>query len=389
MKTATAHTDLPEAAAAGDALARQIAQGLGGGRGEAPDALIVFASPDYDHAVLLGTLMDAFPGALLVGSSSAGEFTRTSFGDGTACVLALRGDECRFALGVGRNLSGSPERAAAGILSSFRGRDEPGLHRAALVMTDALAGRSPELIQELVLATGAQYEFFGGGAGDGGRFERTVVFHGREVLADAAVALEMLSPRPIGIGIGHGWEPAAEAMRVTAAEGTRLVSLNGFPAADAFEAHAEATGQRFDPGNALPFFLHNILGIEVPGGFQLRAPMTVDGQGAVTCAAEIPVGSRVRIMRSTAAASRLAADRAATAALAKLGGHEPGVALFFDCAATRFRVGDQYTAELEVVRERLRSLPLAGCITYGQIARGEGQFDTFQNCTALVCVFPA
>lgn len=30
----------------------------------------------------------------------------------------------------------------------------------------------------------------------------------------------------------------------------------------------------------------------------------------------------------------------------------------------------------------------AGCNTYGQIARAEGQFSGFHNCTAVVCVIP-
>ena len=385
MKTATAHTDLRDPAAAGQALAAQVAAGLS----EQPHALLLFASPSYDHTLLLGALAAAFPGAVLVGSTSAGEFTHASSGDDTACLLALHSDELRFAVGVGRSLRASPSRAAADILSGFRGQSEATLHRAALVLTDALAGSGPELIEQLVLATKAQYQFFGGGAGDNGRFANTPVFHGTEVLSDAAVALEILSPRPLGVGIGHGWEPAAEPMRVTAAEGRRLVGLNGLPALDAFEAHAEATDQAFDPGNALPFFLHNIIGIEVPGGYQLRAPISVDADGAVHCAAEIPLGSRVRIMRSTVEASRLAAERATEAALSKLGGQRPGVALFFDCAATRFRVGDAYTAELEAVRGGLDDLPMVGCITYGQIGRAEGQLDTFQNCTALVCVLPA
>ncbi|MGI4767943.1 MAG: FIST signal transduction protein, partial [Janthinobacterium lividum] len=345
--------------------------------------------PTYDHAPMLRVLTEAFPGALLVGSSSAGEFTHASSGDDSACVLALWSDEVRFAAGVGRALRASPAKAAADILSSFRGQRDTTLHRAALVLTDALAGCGPDLIDQLVIATKAQYQFFGGGAGDNGRFVSTVVFHGAEVLSDAAVALEIVSPRPLGVGIGHGWEPAAETMRVTAVEGRRLIGLNGLPAMDAFEAHAEATGQVFDAENPLPFFLHNILGIEVPDGFQLRAPMSVDAEGAIHCGAEIPVGSLVRIMRSTVEASRLAAERATKAALAKLGGQPPGVALFFDCAATRFRVGDAYTAELETVRGNLDSLPMVGCITYGQIGRAEGQFDTFQNCTALVCVLPA
>ena len=200
MKTATAHTDLRDPAAAGRALAEQIAAALP----EQPHALLLFASPTYDHAPMLRALADAFPDALLVGSSSAGEFTHASSGEETACLLALRSDEVRFAAGVGRALQASPSRAAADILSSFKGQREAALHRAALVMTDALAGCGPELIENLVIATKAQYQFFGGGAGDNGHFVRTVVFHGTELLSDAAVALEIISPRPLGVGVGHG-----------------------------------------------------------------------------------------------------------------------------------------------------------------------------------------
>ena len=256
-------------------------------------------------------------------------------------------------------------------------------------MTDALSGRAPDLIHELMLATKTQYQLFGGGAGDNAAFSRTVVFNGTEVLVDAAVALEIISTHPIGVGVGHGWEPAAEAMRVTEADGLRLISLDGVPAVEAFEAHAEDQGKPFDRDAPLPFFLHNILGIETSTGFQLRMPLTVDKDGALHLAGEVPVGSRVRIMRTSLSASLDATTQATAAALAKLNGQKPGVALFFDCAATKIRIGDQYTMELEAVRSQLHDLPMVGCITQGQFGRAEGQYDGFHNCTAVVCVLPA
>ncbi len=385
MQSATAYTDLTDPAAAGQALGRQIRSTLHG----SPDAIMVFAAPSYAHARLLEAIREEHPLALLVGSSSAGEFTHEQHGQGAACALALKSDHVHFAIGVGRDLHASPMLAARQIVSTFRGAERPTLHRAALVLTDALAGHAPSLIHELMIATDAQYQFFGGGAGDNAQFVRTVVFNGTEVLSDAAVALEILSPRPLGVGVGHGWAAAAEALRVTDAEGLKLKSLNGFPAVQAFEAHAEVTGQSFDPQAPLTFFLHNILGIETPTGHQLRMPLSVDATGAVQCAAEVPTGSRVRIMRSTLEASLQAAERATAAALANLGGQPPGVALFFDCAATRARIGDAYTMELEAVRSTLPAIPMIGCVTHGQIARSDGQFDGFHNCTALVCVLPA
>ena len=385
MEKATAYTDLPDAKAAGASLGRQVMSELSG----TPDAIIVFAAPSYDHATLLVALKAECPGAILIGSSSAGEFTHASQGEGAACALALKSDETRFALGVGRDLQASAAAAAHEIVSTFEGVEEPTFYRAALVMTDALAGHAPALIQELIVATKTQYQMFGGGAGDNARFTRTVVFNGTEVLTDAAVALEIVSPNPIGVGVGHGWEPAADTMRVTDTEGLKLIGLNGLPAIEAFEAHAEETGQSFDPRSPLPFFLHNVLGIETSAGYQLRMPLAVEENGSLHLAGEIPLGSRVRIMRTTLEASLVATEQATLAALSKLDGKKPGVALFFDCAATKIRVGDQYTRELEAVRSQLLDLPMVGCITHGQIARASGQYDAFHNCTAVVCVLPA
>lgn len=305
-----------------------------------------------------------------------------------ACALALKSAELGFAVGVGRNLRQDPAAAARGITATFRGVKEHAPYRGALVLTDALAGHAQLLLEELTLATAGQHQFFGGGAGDDAQFRRTVVFHGTEVLTDAAVALEILSPRPLGIGVSHGWEPASQAFRVTEAEGPRLIGLNGLPAVEAFEAHAERLGQTFDRQTPIPFFLNNILGVDTGAGHRLRVPLAIDEAGAVLCAAEIPVGSRVHIMRSTAASTVEAAERATAAALAGLGGHRPKVALFFDCVATRLRLGDAFAAELDAVRAQIAGVPLVGCNTHGQIARAEGQFEGFHNCTAVVCVLP-
>ena len=94
-------------------------------------------------------------------------------------------------------------------------------------------------------------------------------------------------------------------------------------------------------------------------------------------------------MRTTVEASLTATHQTTAAAMSKLDGRKPGVALFFDCAATKIRIGDQYTMELEAVRSQLHDLPMVGCIKQGQFGRATGQYDAFHNCTAVVCVLPA
>lgn len=382
---AVVQTDLDDSEEAGAVLGSRIKQALEGG---SPDALILFVSPKHDFPSLLAAIDGACTPGTMVGCSSAGEFMSDTGVEGLASALAIRSSEMRFSVGLGRGISADPAAAAQEICSSFRGlsaQDQP--YRSALVLTDALAGHSEELVDHLTLLTGGAYQFFGGGAGDDARFQRTQVFRGTEAASDAAVALEILSEKPLGVGVRHGWEPASVGFRVTEAEGMRLVSLNAMPAAEAFAAHAEATGQRFDPADPLPFFLHNVLGIETGGQFKLRVPLSVQPDGSVLCAAAIHTGATVRIMKPSASAKEAGAV-ATRAAIEKLNGHEPRMALFFDCVATRLRMGRDFGSELEDVGRALAPAEYFGCNTYGQIARAEGQFGGFHNCTAVICIFP-
>ena len=41
-------------------------------------------------------------------------------------------------------------------------------------------------------------------------------------------------------GVAHGWEPAGPALRVTEAEGTRLIGINGAPAVEALREYFDS-----------------------------------------------------------------------------------------------------------------------------------------------------
>jgi hypothetical protein len=385
-QSAIACTDALDPQDAGRALGAEVLGGLGG---EPPDALILFLSPRYDAVAFLSAIESACRPAVMVGCSSAGEFTNARFGQGHACAVAIRSTEMRFAAGVGRGLARDCAAAAQGVVAGFQGVGRfSGGYSSALVLTDALAGHADEMVEQLTLLTKGSYQFFGGGAGDDANFRKTQVFCGTEVASDAVVALEILSDKPIGVGVRHGWKPVGDPLRVTDSRGATLVSLNAAPAVVAFAEHARRTGQRFDRADPIPFFLHNILGIDTVGGFKLRVPLAVNVDGSVTCAAEVPRGAIVRIMSTDSRSAAEAAAEAAREAVSRLNGAPPGVALVFDCVATRLRMGKDFGFELQSVQDVLGPAAFAGCNTYGQVARAEGQFSGFHNCTAVVCVLP-
>lgn len=387
--TAAVISSLADSTLAGAELGRQIRDAF---EGEAADAIIVFASVRHDHRRLLESLALAAGTRTIVGASSAGEFSSGFRHDGAVSALALRSATMRFSIGVGRGLSTDPTAAARRVVDEFKDQtvvEQPMPYFSALVLTDALAGHSDLVVEALTLATGGNYRFFGGGAGDDARFEKTWVFAGTEVFTDALVALEINSLQPVGIGVSHGWVPASDALRVTQVDGPLLISLNSMPAIQAFEEHALATGQPFDRADPLPFFLHNVLGIEEVDGYRLRVPLGVHADGSIVCAAAISDRSIVRMMKTSQESASLAAEQATRAALEALGDNRPSAALVFDCVATRLRLGIGFDDELSACASILAPAPYVGCNTHGQIARAEGQFGGFHNCTAVVCVFPA
>ncbi len=380
-------TAIADSTEAGASLSAQIREGLGGAHAH---AVIVFASPLHNYKALLQALeIGCRPGAL-VGCSSAGEFIGGISGTGMVVALALHTPDMAFTASAGHGISIDSASVAREVASGFRGNAHPEYHyRAALVLTDALAGSTDALVEQLTLLTSGEYLLFGGGAGDDALFSRTEVFCGTESFSDAVVALEILSKKPIGVGVQHGWEPMSAGMRVTEADGTRLVSLDAMPALEAIQEHAEATGQPFDPADPMPFFLHNVLGIACEDGHRLRVPLAVQEDGSLLCAADIPVGATVHVMGIQPAAAIEAAARATEAAMRQMAGCSPQVALFFDCVATRLRMGRDFGLELAAVGESLAPVQYVGFNTYGQVARAQGQFSGFHNCTAVVCVLPS
>lgn len=386
LRCQSALSRISDSAAAGRELGTLVRTAL---NGEAPDAMVVFASSQHDYAQLLESASEASGCRVIVGSSSAGEFTHQDIGTGWASALGLSSKSMVFSIGVGTNVTEDPAGAARSVVDSFVGmKGRPLPFRSALVMTDALAGHADLIVEELTVLTGGDYSFFGGGAGDDGKFRETHVFAGKQALTNALVALEIQSLKPIGIGVSHGWEPAGTPLRVTESRGATIVSLDGAPAVQAFEDHAELSGEALDLADPLPFMLHNVLGIEENGQYRLRVPLAILDDGSIVCAAPVPQGSIIRIMQTTAQSAVAAAEQAARSALAAIQGAKPGGALIFDCVATRLRTGKGFEDELGVCASLLEPATFAGCNTYGQIARAEGQFGGFHNCTAVVCVFP-
>lgn len=379
MIVKTAHSHAPDARAAADELSTQLPSSR--------KAIILFASPTYDLRTLVDTLARPSRGSILIGCSSAGEFSERSCSEHSVSALTLDGDDVSLQAAMETGIKA--DQAAAGRRLARQVATPAVLerpHKVALVLANALAGYTEALVGGLYTELGPTWRFFGGGAGDDARFERSFVFCGDRVLEDSAVVLAIGSEKPLGLSYRHDWACASATMRVTAADGIYLKALDGAPAVEAVKSFAGKSGQKLDLAHPVPFFLHNVLGIQSPSDYRLRVPLSIEADGAIRCASDVPEGSIVCFMRPPRQAASAARDAAADA-LSQIEGHEVAAALLFDCAATRLRLGIEFEDALAQFSGALCA-PYAGCNTYGQVASSPKANAGFHNCTAVVCVFP-
>lgn len=92
-RIAVSQTSLPSATEAGKLLGNEISTKLDGAT---PDVLIVFDSPEYRYAALLETLEECCHPRILLGCSSAGEFSGCSTSNASASVMAISSSEILF-----------------------------------------------------------------------------------------------------------------------------------------------------------------------------------------------------------------------------------------------------------------------------------------------------
>ena len=127
----------------------------------------------------------------------------------------------------------------------------------------------------------------------------------------------------------------------------------------------------------------------------IRDPITVDEKGAITCAAEIPEGSEIRLMIGSKENAVEAAEDAARKLMKEFERDKttPKFLLMFNCIAREKlfaqKAKDEITAVMNIIGN---DVPLLGFYTYGEVApiagesRDPAKIKTrFYNETIVLC----
>jgi methyl-accepting chemotaxis protein len=362
----------------GVALERAVRAGLGD---RAPALLLVFAT--------------AFPGAALLGASTAGEFTEARDAKSSATVFALAGD-FRVFTGMSDGLGKDPEAAIKRAIEGLPGELLGYPHRTAILLLDPLAGNGEEATLITASLLGGSVRLAGGAAGDDLLMKAPVVSCGARAAGDSVAIALVFSKSPLGVGVCHGHRPLSTPMRVTRAAGNVVQEIDGRPAWPVWleATRADAASRGVDV-NALPkedegaYLLRYEAGLAAGDDYKIRAPLSRDENGAIHFACGMPEGTVFRITESVPERQIDSAREAARRARKQLGDQPVAGAVVFDCICRNLILGRDFGRAVTGISEELGKVPLAGFETYGEIALDVGDLSGFHNTTSVVLAFPA
>lgn len=360
---------------------------------EPPTAGLLFVSPRHSLATALAEARTALPGVTFLGCSTGGEMTERGLLHG-GLVAFLIATDWPVAGASARAWVKDPLAGAARLAEPLEGLRAQGRRvgaetSATVLLVDGLANAEP-LVDALQVRTRKSNRVVGGAAGDDLHLEHTEVGLDDAVGPDLAAALHFVTPRSWGVGVGQGFTPASARMRVTKAKGALLLELDGQPAQDFYRARAVAQGLALDAATWPKFLLDNVLGITLGDDVHhIRAPKQLGPDGSVAMGAPVPQGSSVCLMTGDPDSLVRAAGRAAQDARHALGfGGEAAGVLVFSCICRGMQLGEAYERELGAIRDVFPGVPLAGFLTYGEVARYQGNLDGYHNNTVVVVALP-
>lgn len=355
-----------------------------------PELIIVFSSVKHNQQEMLSGVREISKDASLIGCSTAGEITGSGVAEGSVAVMAIQSDSINFTIGKGSDLKSGVREAGAGLAKNILESSKEAVD-CLLMFTDVLNGNGAEVVRGIQDVLGENALVIGGAAGDDFLFKQTFEYYGNDISSSSIVGASFSGDCAVGVGVRHGWCAIGAPMIATKSEGAVLKELDGRPAVSIYEDYFGKKAEELREEPLAKLAITYPLGMSIEGSDELlvRDPITVDDQGAITCAAEIPEGAEVRLMIGSKEEAIAAAKEAAEQALSQLAGRSPKAIIMFNCIARKKLFGRFANDEIAAIQEVLgKDVPLIGFYTYGEIApiggNREEHFSRFHNETAVI-----
>jgi len=360
-------------AAGANAAADAVREAVAALHGD-PSLVLLFPDGSLDASAALEQARGVVPGVNVAGMTASGEIGPGGpIEDG--CSAMAFSPTVASGVGVAEAASEDPRAAgASAATAALRNVDVQAGHPLLMLFVDTSSGDQSDVVAGAYEVAGPDVPLVGGAAGGAEPAQLALAVARR----DRVVAVALVSPDPIGVGVAHGCSPCAVPSIVTRAEGRVVVHLDGRPAEQVYleklgHPDSEAIGDdEFERLAAV----HPIAQPELRGDVRLRHVLGRANGGGLECATHIPSGAAVEFRRQTPDAIVRSTFDAVSEALRPLRG-PARAALVFDCAGRRRALGgpgEPLNAEVRALMSSFggEAPQIAGLYTRGEVGRVRG-----------------
>jgi hypothetical protein len=309
-------------------------------------------------------IRSAYPAAHRLGCSTAGEIYGTEVTDETLVTTAIAFEHTRLQ-GVRLRLGEVSDSFQAGERLAKALPPEGLVH--VLVISDGQNVNGSELVSGLTQHLPAGVTLTGGLAGDGDRFQETLVLWDGSPEPNQIALLGLYGDRvKVGFGSLGGWDAFGPERLVTRSAANILYELDGQPALGLYKKYLGDHARELPASGLLfPLSLRNAAGESV-----VRTILGInEAEDSLTFAGDLPQGGYVRLMKANFDRLIDGAVGAAQTSYEAIGKTSPELALLISCVGRKLVLKQRIEEEVEGVQDILgKETTLAGFYSYGEIS---------------------
>lgn len=334
--------------------------------------------------ILCEEIKKAYPNAHFFGCSTAGEIAGTQVADNTFVMTAISFESIRIQ-GSRVELSQTVDSYRAGQLLA-QSLETNGL-RHVIVLSDGIHVNGSDLVRGLTEVLPSEVSITGGLAGDGERFEETLVCWDSYPQNKTVAAVGLYGDKlRIGYASQGGWDPFGPERIITKAKGNILYELDGKSALDLYKLYLgeQAAGL---PATGLLFPLS--LRAKDTQTSLVRTILSVnEEEQSMTFAGDVSEGSYARLMKANFDRLIDGAIGAATKSYEAIGSFSPELAMLISCVGRKMILKQRTEEEIEGVRDILgEKTVMTGFYSYGELSPfNQGGACELHNQTMTITV---
>lgn len=348
--------------------------------------LLVFADRKLlEKNIFNKELAANFNNARIIYCSTAGEIYDRKVQHSSASCVAIQLDKTAFSV-QSNNIKNFENSYLLG--KSTAALLDPKDLKYIMIISDGNIINGDDVLKGIQEVIDPSVIISGGLAGDGDRFQKTLVGIEENVVEGNIVLLGLYGNHiQISTGIKGGWDIFGPEREVTKAEGNVLYEIDQTNALDLYKKYLGKYAAEL-PGSALLFPIS--LKVSESDLSIVRTILSVDEEKkSMTFAGNLPNGSKIRFMKSNFDRLITAASEAGVEANANISNHSPDLTLIVSCVGRKIVLSNRVEEEVEAATEGLPNTgAIIGFYSYGEIAPMKKNPHSFlHNQTLTVTTF--